>query len=464
MNALKSIVCCAFAASLITCLSHQVLADNETKYIVYPKDEIALLQNEPTHDYFVVDKATLDELLKCDAVDWYEEDYEVELLESTEPYTDALLPNKWDLTMIDSRYAWNFDCYGADVKIGVIDSGTIAHPDIKNNILSGYNYITESADVEDNIGHGTFVNGIIAAEINDIGIVGVAPEAKIIPLKCFDVGYKTTVSTISKAVKDAVDKYDCDIINMSLGLTQYSETLEDAINYAVDKGCIIIASVGNTGEESVYYPAAFDNVIGVGAVDSNAMITDFSQKNESVFVVAPGQAIISTNMNGSYSEKKGTSFSAPMVSGIIALLLDIDQDLTLETIKSILSQSAIDGGENGYDTSYGNGIVNVKSSIKTLLSNEQIFITSLDKKAEEEEINILNVTESVFKGYFILTGYEGGIMTDYNITYVEIPPNDNLLLPNKQLPQFFKCFIWKSIIDISTVSNMIERTNENECN
>lgn len=458
MHLIRNIVCCVFLWIFVQCCAFCVFANEDIKYIVYPNKNMVFLQSESSQDFLIVDKVALDSLLESGAVDWYEEDYEVFLLENDQTYEDTLLPNKWDLTMIDAHSAWTVDCYGEGITIGVIDSGTVNHPDIKNNILTGYNYISNSIDVEDNIGHGTFVNGIISAEINDIGIVGVAPKARVLPLKCFDVGYKTTVSTISKAIKDAVDKYDCDIINMSLGLTQYSETLENAINYAVDKGCIIVASVGNTGSENLYYPAAFDNVIGVGAVDSNATVTDFSQKNESVFVVAPGQSIISTNMNGSYSEKKGTSFSAPMVSGLIALLLDMDKDLSLETIMSILSQSVADGGESGYDTSYGYGIINVKSSIDSLISGVQIFITSIDDESDVVDLNILNTTETLFKGYFILVCYDDGVMSEYNITCVEILPSDNILLPDTQLPPIFKCFLWKSIVDISTISNVIERT------
>ena len=114
------------------------------------------------------------------------------------------------------------------------------HEDLKNNLLEGKNYLTGTTDVTDNNGHGTHVSGIIAAEMNEIGVVGVAPKAKIVPLKCFDPTHSTSVEDILAPIYDAVDVYDCDVINMSIGFTGYSTKLARAITYATNNGVIVV--------------------------------------------------------------------------------------------------------------------------------------------------------------------------------------------------------------------------------
>lgn len=457
MSVCRKIGIACFIFLILTRCSQYVFAQNDKNYIVYLNNDVNLLQEDPSQAYSVVDENTLNALLEIDIVEWYEEDFEVLLFDSDETIADPLLSHKWDLTMIDAGYLWNFGCYGESIKTAVIDSGTGNHPDISNNLLEGYNYINSSTDVEDNIGHGTFVNGIISAERNDIGIAGVAPKSKIVPLKCFDVGVKTTVSTICKAIYDAVDRYECDIINMSFGLTEYSKTFENAIDYATDKGCILVASVGNKGDESIYYPASFSNVIGVGAVDDNGLVADFSQRNKSVFVVAPGKGILSTTYTNGYAEKNGTSFSTPMVSGLIAVLLDINRTLSLDEIKTLLSTSSLDCGETGYDTSYGHGIINAKSALNAMLGDEKLFISSI---GSDDSLNILNVSESIFDGYLVMVHYDFGIMTNYEIKSVEIPPGSNRILSDLNLPKTCKCFLWKNINNITIISNVTERTIE----
>lgn len=442
---------------MLLCVFSQVSADEGSNYIVYFTNSAKLLYDEEQNDFGVVNKTELEYLLAEGVIEWYEEDYAVELMtdDFEKNYNNALFQQKWDLSVINAEYAWALECFGEDIRIGVIDSGSILHADLKNNLLPGYNYISDSDDVTDTIGHGTFVNGIIAAEMNDIGIVGVAPKSKIVPLKCFDIGVTTTVSTICKAMYDAVDKYECKILNMSLGVSQYSKTFENAVNYAVANDCIVVASVGNSGTESLYYPAAFKNVIGVGAVDSNLEVTDFSQKNDSVFVVAPGKNILSTNYNGGYSEKKGTSFSAPMVSGTIAILLGINSKLSLNDIKIILQKSAVDLGEEGYDVSYGYGLVDIEKAVLYAFKNECLFITPIRLTDKESSFNVINITEEKFKGYFLIINYEEGVMCGYTVVPLEISAKENLVLTMQSFSKPYKCFIWKNLDDISAVSNII---------
>ena len=121
----------------------------------------------------------------------------------------------WQWTMIGFQSFWDAETYGNDVRVAVIDSGCSAHTDLTDNILPGKNYFDGSTDVTDDIGHGTHISGIIAAQLNDIGINGAAPKAKIVPLKCFRNGESPTNAMLIEAIDDAVNVYGCRVINMS---------------------------------------------------------------------------------------------------------------------------------------------------------------------------------------------------------------------------------------------------------
>jgi subtilisin family serine protease len=308
-------------------------------------------------------------------IEYIEPNYEVTLFAAPD---DPFVQNQWNLQMIGAEKAWELGCYGNNIKIGVIDSGLYEHDDIRDNKLNGYNYLNDSTDVTDNMGHGTAVSGIIAAQWNDIGIAGIAHRAQIVPLKCFDDNIKTYVDTIILAINDAMNKYDCDIVNMSFGMPSNSAALESVINEGILKGVIFIASVGNDGNSQTYYPAGYGNVIGVGSVNKNSIVSDFSQRNNSVFVTAPGEMIISLGNNNSYIIADGTSFSAPTVTGAIAALKNIDNNINTETVKSILSQTSTDLGETGYDIEYGYGLIDIGRIISKMLENHNIFVSPID--------------------------------------------------------------------------------------
>ncbi len=294
------------------------------------------------------------------AVEYTEPDYIVELFETDEEYYPSQI--------LDYSSADVLEFNGRDVTIGVIDSGVADHPDYSDNVLSGYNYIDETEDTTDKIGHGSFVCGLIASKKNNGGIIGSAPMSKIVPLKCFDKSYSTRVSCVCRAIYDAVDVYRCDVINMSFGLKEYSRALKSAIDYAYENGVTLVASVGNEGTNTLFYPAAFENVIGVGAIDFDMKRARFSQSNGSVYVVAPGVGLTGADKDGGYCKKSGTSFSAPFVTGIVARLLSAFPDCNNKEIMTALEKGAIDLGEKGKDNHFGFGCVDFFSSFSFLSS------------------------------------------------------------------------------------------------
>lgn len=359
----------------------------DAEYMVWLKParsdtRIRLLSTE-RQPFVVVDEAELNRLLEEGAVARYEEDQIVELLDGEpepepepepEAKTDPYYADQWNLDLLHADVPWAYGYTGSGVKVAVVDSGCYAHEDLQANLLPGHNYVGNSDDTNDTndtYGHGTAVCGLIAAGRNGVGMIGVAPDAKIVPLKCFEDG-TTKMSRIVQAVYDAVDVYGCQVINLSLGLKpkNYPTSLEEAISHARENGAVVVAAVGNEGNSDLYYPAAFSSVIGVGAIRSDKTRSTISQQNESVSLMAPGESILTTSLSGGYAIRASgaTSFAAPHISGLAAILLSCDDTLTPEQVETILWESAEDLGETGYDTSYGYGLADAAASLSALLT------------------------------------------------------------------------------------------------
>jgi len=281
---------------------------------------------------------------------------------------------QWGLhnTNINISEAWrlieNSGKTNEEVVVAVIDSGINAeHEDLINRIESGgYNFESNNENVDDNIGHGTAVAGVISAEANNNrGIAGVAgvSKVKILPLK-INLLISEEVEAIDYAIENNVD-----VINLSLGGEDYREFENRAIQRAVDAGIIVVAAAGNEAQEGnpIVYPASYENVISVGAVGEFEETSFFSNYNSYVDLAAPGEWIYTTNFDGEYKYYHGTSFSSPFVAGVCALLKSVDKTLTPGEVEDILFSTAIDRGESGRDDYYGYGIVNPAEAIKELL-------------------------------------------------------------------------------------------------
>mgnify|MGYP004491174153 FL=1 len=356
-----------FVCLLLSALS-LVCAAAEGDYIVYlrQEDSALLAAKDGRPAYTVVDADELAALEAEDKVLWYEEDIELFLLGSV-GFSDPYYAQKWDLAVIDAQRAWNEGYMGDDIIIGVVDSGVQPdHPDLAVNLLPSVCYLDGVSAETDTFGHGTFVAGMLAAAGNGIGTIGVAPKAKVKPLKCFESGVETTVSMAAPAILDAVDKYGCRILNLSFGAPKASQTLKNAIDYAIGKGCIVVAAVGNDGNAELNYPAAYPGVIGVGSVNASKAVSSFSQRNESVKLVAPGEQVVSTYTGSRYGSWEGTSFAAPLVSGAAALLLGADDTLGPGEMSALLTRSAVRLGNETYSTSYGYGLLNIGRALRSL--------------------------------------------------------------------------------------------------
>ena len=310
-----------------------------------------------------------------DRVEYFEPDTKAYLLALT---NDKYSSYQWNLEHVGVAAAWNKDYSGNGVRVAIIDSGINSmHEDFEGTVFEkGTNIIDGSHDVTDDLGHGTFIAGTLAAiRNNSKGIAGLCDEITIIPIKCFGDDVVTDASYVIRSIYEAIDTYNCDVINISNGITRNLASMREAIEYADSKGVLIIAAAGNQGKSDIYYPAGYDSVIGVGAVDQNGIVADFSQRNNSVFVAAPGVDLVGIGheADDQYVPKtrgSGTSYAAPHVVAAAVFLKELNPNANSGDLKDILITSSIDAGTRGFDTSYGHGILNIAAFIEVMETYE----------------------------------------------------------------------------------------------
>ncbi|PKL91979.1 MAG: hypothetical protein CVV21_04340 [Candidatus Goldiibacteriota bacterium HGW-Goldbacteria-1] len=251
------------------------------------------------------------------------------------------------------------------VIVAVIDTGLRReHSDIIGTTVNGINAIDGSGNVDDDAdeGHGTLVTGIIAANTNNgNGIAGAAYSngsslIKVMPIKALDEDGFGHDADIYYACVWAADN-GAHVINMSFGGSYGGITLQNAVAYAAGKGCVLVASSGNSGINEKIYPAAYSQVISVGASDINDNKANFSTYGK-VDLTAPGVGITTTSKNSGYESVDGTSFSAPFVSALAAQVVLLNPGIKEERVRKIMQMSADDIGDPGYDIKTGWGRIN----------------------------------------------------------------------------------------------------------
>ncbi|MDQ0428416.1 subtilisin family serine protease/predicted nucleic acid-binding Zn-ribbon protein [Planomicrobium stackebrandtii] len=264
-------------------------------------------------------------------------------------------------TNIETERAWDKTMGSSDVVVAVLDQGfDINHQDLANQIVSPHFTSDTGFSVDD---HGTHVAGIIGSSIDNYAFgTGVAPQTSIMPIDVFE-GETAYTSDVIEGIYQAVWS-GADIINMSLGSYTYNTSYNNAIQYAYQSGLVIVASAGNDSSSQTRYPAAYDNVISVGSTDSSNYQSYFSNYGYDVDIVAPGSSIYSTLPYNSGGWMSGTSMAAPVVSGVAALVLANEPDLTNDEVVTRLLTTTKDLGAYGKDYYYGNGLVNARQALK----------------------------------------------------------------------------------------------------
>lgn len=278
------------------------------------------------------------------------------ILTPNDPYYAAY---QWHLPKVSAPAAWDTTTGSAGVTIAVVDSGVQAtHPDLAGRVLAGYDFVNNDSDPSDDNGHGTAVAGVAAAQGNDgIGVAGAAWNVAILPVKTMNASGSGSYSAIANGITFSADR-GAKIINLSLGGTQASTTLQNAVSYAWNKGSLLIAAAGNNGNSTTVYPAAYANVVAVSATTPSDTLASFSTFGSFVDVSAPGENITTTWINGGYVTISGTSFSSPLTAGIAALALSRNPALSNAQLSSLLTANADDLGTAGRDIYFGTGRVN----------------------------------------------------------------------------------------------------------
>lgn len=236
------------------------------------------------------------------------------------PPNDPDYDRQWALPHIEAETAWREMGELSAVTVAVIDTGVcLSHEDLAGRVLdNGYDFVDNDDDPEDVFGHGCSVAGIIAANIdNGIGIAGFAPNSAILPVRVLGPGGSGSMADVAAGIVYAADQ-GADIINLSLGSMVGSQVTKDAVDHAMAKGVTVIASAGNSGGALPGYPARYENVVAVGAIDPNGARSSFSNKGGDIW--APGRDVHTTYLDNDYKALNGTSFSAPYVSAMAAVL------------------------------------------------------------------------------------------------------------------------------------------------
>ncbi|MFI0242687.1 type VII secretion-associated serine protease mycosin [Streptomyces sp. NPDC016845] len=285
----------------------------------------------------------------------------------------------WSLQRVNLDELWE-TATGKGVRVAVIDTGVDpSHPQLKAavDVKAGKNFLPPKDDkgekiadrgnehgTTDTVGHGTRVAGIIAARKSDktTGFVGLAPDAEIIPIKQNDAEGHGTSTHLANAINYAVDTAHADVINISQDTEKAlsaNSNLALAVQHALQKKVVVVASAGNDGlggNQKETYPASYEGVLAVAASDRNNERAPFSQSGDFVGVAAPGVDMISTVPKGGHCSDNGTSFSAPYVAGVAALLKQNHKDWTAQQIVAQIEETA-ERSIPGHDNRVGWGVV-----------------------------------------------------------------------------------------------------------
>ena len=245
--------------------------------------------------------------------------------------------------------------WGQGVKIAILDTGVAEHFILGDKSIERKMLVesTENPDSEYN-GHGTAIASILIGEDG----LGIAPAADLISIQVMDSDGLGDSFTLAEGIIEAVDS-GASVISMSLGSYGYTRVLDDAVSYALSKGVALVASAGNDGANVVPYPAQFQGVIGVGAIDADSQRAEFSNYSPSVDIAAPGVGVFAAWGDEEWISFSGTSAAAPYVSGSIAATLSLNPSLDPQEAADLLFQYADDGGAPGVDVETGNGTLNI---------------------------------------------------------------------------------------------------------
>lgn len=278
----------------------------------------------------------------------------------------GLKPRQQAVGGIDAVGAWEISKGDPAILVAVVDTGVdYLHADLKGRVRRdlGYDYADGDPDPMDDHGHGTHVAGIIAASIdNGYAVAGVAPRVRIVPMRVLGANNQGSVSSVAAGI-EAAARVGARVINLSLGSEDFSQVIEDALRFAVGRGALVVAATGNDGSEVIFHPARSQFALAVGATNADGQRASFGTHGPGLDLSAPGVDVVSTWKDGQACLDSGTSMAAPHVVGVAALVLSRRPSLDRQQLATILTSTARDAGQRGYDTEYGWGIVDAARAL-----------------------------------------------------------------------------------------------------
>ncbi|MFD1394548.1 S8 family peptidase [Kroppenstedtia eburnea] len=303
-----------------------------------------------------------------EAVKAYEKNPNVEYAEPNYIVKTQWTPNdpyfssqQYGPQIMKAESAWDVTRSSSSVRIAIVDTGVQAnHPDLSGKVINGYDFVDRDWNPNDLNGHGTHCAGIAAASTNNgTGIAGMAPNASIYAVRVLDANGSGSLNNVADGIVHAADN-GAKVISLSLGSTGTSSTLENAVNYAWNKGSVVVAAAGNAGNTVRNYPAAYSNAIAVASTDRNDRKSSFSTYGSWVDVAAPGSDIYSTYPTSRYASLSGTSMATPHVAGVAGLLAS--QGRSNSNIRAAIQNSA--DRISGTGSYWIHGRVNANSAVR----------------------------------------------------------------------------------------------------
>ncbi len=376
-----------------------------------------VFENKINHD--VINELSIDYYFQPSEIE--EDTLKLPIIPSSYVPSDEFYPEQTYLNYLNLTNVWE-NYQGLSTTVAIIDTGIdIDHPEFNGRVSEhSYNASTDKvvshymngddydwSIIADEDGHGTGVAGIIGAEMNNGGITGIAPRVNLLVIKCeLNSDGNLSSSDLLFGIYYAIARY-VDVINMSFSGSH--NVFAEALQMAVDNDIFCVASAGNKGSMNLHYPAADPNVIAVGALEENSWeLADYSNFGDNVDLVAPGTAF-TTDINQGYKKVSGTSISAPIISGALALIYQSVKYLEFNELLEILYGACFDLGIPGKDLYYGfgsldftallreyRGIINFDIQADELDNIKQIFIMNKPLQYYPEPIR----NYSVFAGWF----------------------------------------------------------------
>lgn len=478
----------------LTLASAPITAMQKSEVVVVYKNsagrEKVLNQAIEVKDEFTSLKA-INLVLPDSAIHFFKNDPDISYIEHQIDQQVELLgtPGQWNVEAVNAPKAWAQGITGQGVKVAIIDSGVAYHNEMPN-VVKRISFVEDDpatlrdeSSPFDNHGHGTHVAGIVGAKIGGPTsiegreFIGVAPNASLYSLKVMD-GDEGSILNVIEAIDWAISN-DMDIINLSLGLSNHVQLLQDAVDRAYNAGILLVGAAGNDNVGSpVNYPAKYESVIAVSSVDSRKTLSSFSSTGAEVEFTAPGSGIASTYVDGSistYGVMSGTSQAAPHIAGFLALLKQKNPSKTASELRVELQKYAEDLGSEGRDEFYGYGFIDYNTldevppgdvmNLQATETTTDSITISFTKPADADFVKTNLYLDGVFSGETAADSYTFNDLspdTDYNVSTKTVDRHGNLsngvslmikteALPDTSAPSEVKEMRTESITETSAI-------------